>query len=98
MRAPGRETLCTSPPAPVPGGAAIDTLILMALFVAILGTLVVIIGRLLVRRSRGEGPFAPAQRERTEAERAQDRRAARTWGCLAVAVPAVLVVLYALTR
>lgn len=90
---------CAHPPsAPVPGGAVIDTLILMAMFVAILGSVIVIIGRLLVRRQRGEGPFAPGAEERTEAERAQDRRMARTWGCLAIAVPLVLLALYMLTR
>lgn len=98
MHAPGHETLCTSLFLPVPGGAAINTPILLALFVAILGSVIVIIGRLLVRRQRGEGPFAPQTRERTEEERAQDRRMARTWGCLALAVPLVLLALYTMTR
>lgn len=70
----------------------------MAMFIAILGSLVVLIGLLLVRRRRGEGPFAAPARERTEAERAQDRRTARIWGCLVVAVPLVLLAAYALTR
>ncbi|ASK66990.1 hypothetical protein CFK39_00870 [Brachybacterium avium] len=79
-----------------------DSLILIALFVAILVSVVVLIGRMLVRRreqrERWEAAGRPEPLPRTAEQKEQDRRTSITWGCLLVAVPVVLVLLYAVTR
>ena len=86
-------------PRPVPsGGSLIDTVFLLVLFVAILVSVVVLIGRLLVRRreqrERWEAAGRPEPTPRTPEEEERDRRTALFWGCLIVAVPAVLALLY----
>ncbi|QNN83542.1 hypothetical protein H3H54_08785 [Brachybacterium sp. Z12] len=79
-----------------------NTLILLALAVAILVSVVLLIGQLLVRRQREkelwERDGRPDAPERTSDQKAQDRKTAITWGCLIVAVPIVLVLLYTITR
>ncbi|MGP9613089.1 hypothetical protein ACT3TE_07515 [Brachybacterium sp. AOP42-B2-9] len=69
--------------------------------VAILVSVVILIGQLLVRRQRTREeweksgrPEAPAP---TPEEKAKERQTAVIWGCLIVAVPVVLVLLYAVT-
>ena len=98
----GRETLCTAASHRPFGGTAINTLILLALAVAILVSVVLLIGQLLVRRQREkelwESDGRPDAPERTSDRKAQDRKTAITWGCLIVAVPIVLVLLYTITR
>ncbi|MFC7374554.1 hypothetical protein ACFQS2_12780 [Brachybacterium sp. GCM10030267] len=69
----------------------------------ILAFLIVIIGRLLVRRNRDReeaeaAGFPGGERPRTDEERAQDRRTAVVWGCAALAVPCLLVLAYVVTR
>ena len=79
-----------------------ETLILAAIGVSIAVSLVVIIGRLLVRRREEkelwerEGRPEPAERSPEEKER--DRRTAMIWGCLIVALPVVLVLVYWVSR
>lgn len=72
------------------------------MFVSIAVFTVVIIGRLLLRRreqrERWEAAGRPEPQPRTAEEKERDRKTAITWGCLLVAVPVVLVVLYTLTR
>ncbi|HEX7349743.1 hypothetical protein [Brachybacterium sp.] len=92
-------------PSPVPrqsGGFAIDTLILLALFVAILVSVVVIVGRLLLRRKEAREEWEAAGRPeappRTPEDQARDKKTAIIWGCLVLAVPVVLVLLYSVTR
>jgi len=84
------------------GGSAIDTLILFALFTAILISVVVLIGRLLVhrraQREEWEANGRPEPVPRTAEEKERDRRTAITWGCLVIAVPVVLILLYTVTR
>lgn len=71
---------------------------LLVLFVAILVSVVVLIGRMLVRRreerERWEAAGRPEEAPRTPEEKERDRRTALTWGCLIIAVPAVLAMLY----
>ncbi|MGO2191080.1 MULTISPECIES: hypothetical protein [unclassified Brachybacterium] len=70
--------------------------------VAILVSVVVLVGQLLVRRQRAreewEKSGRPEAPERTHEEKMRDRQTAITWGCLVVAVPVVLVLLYTITR
>ncbi|WP_394216941.1 hypothetical protein [Brachybacterium vulturis] len=84
------------------GGSTIDTLILLALFVAILVSVIVLIGRMLVRRreerERWEADGRPEPIPRTAEQKEQDRKTAITWGCLLIAVPVALVLLYTVTR
>ncbi|MGP9536877.1 hypothetical protein ACT3SP_02640 [Brachybacterium sp. AOP43-C2-M15] len=81
------------------GGCVINTPILLALFVAILVSLVLLIGQMLLRRQRRrDDPDASREHPRTEEGKARDRRTGIVWGCLALAVPTVLVLLYAVTR
>ena len=84
------------------GGSVIETLVLATLFVVVLVSVVVLIGRVLVRRrqerERWEAEGRPEPPERTPEEQERDRRTALTWGCLLVAVPVALVLLYAVTR
>ncbi|WP_241237382.1 hypothetical protein [Brachybacterium saurashtrense] len=72
------------------------------MFTAILVALVVILSRLLLRRREAreqwEAAGRPEPTPRTPEERERDRRTALTWGCLVVAVPAVLMLAYAVTR
>ena len=79
-----------------------ETLILAAIGVSIAVSLVVIIGRLLVRRreekERWEREGRPEPAERTPEEKERDRRTAMIWGCLLVAVPVVLVLVYWVSR
>lgn len=79
-----------------------ETLILAAIGVSIAVSLVVIIGRLLVRRreerERWEREGRPEPAERTPEQKERDRRTAVTWGCLVVAVPVVLVLAYWVSR
>ena len=79
-----------------------ETLILAAIGVSIAVSLVVIIGRLLVRRreerERWEREGRPEPAERSPEEKERDRRTAVTWGCLVVAVPVVLVLAYWVSR
>lgn len=94
---------CAQSPIPaLTGGTAIDTLILLALAVAILVSVVLLIGQLLVRRQREKEQWErdgrPETPPRTSEQQTQDRRTTLTWGCLIVAVPLALVVLYTLTR
>ena len=94
---------CAQSPIPaLTGGTAIDTLILLALAVAILVSVVLLIGQLLVRRQREKEQWErdgrPETPPRTPEQQAQDRRTTLTWGCLIVALPLALVVLYTLTR
>ena len=80
----------------------IETLILSAIFVSILIFVVITIGRLLMRRreqrERWEQEGRPEPVPRTPEEKERDRRTAITWGCLALAMPVVLVLLYTVTR
>jgi len=80
----------------------VDTLILAAMAVAVAVSLVVIIGRLLVRRrverEQWERDGRPEPPERTAEQKERDRRTAVTWGCLIVAVPVVLVLVYWVSR
>jgi hypothetical protein len=80
----------------------VETLILAAIGVSIAVSLVVIIGRLLVRRreerERWEREGRPEPAERTPEQKERDRRTAVTWGCLVVAVPVVLVLAYWVSR
>ena len=79
-----------------------ETLILAAIAVSIAVSLIVIIGRMLVRRreerEQWERDGRPEPRERTPEETERDRRSASTWGCLVVAVPVVLVLAYWVSR
>lgn len=76
-----------------------ETLILAAIAVSIAVSLIVIIGRMLVRRrEQWERDGRPEPRERTPEEKERDRRSAITWGCLVVAVPVVLVLAYWVSR
>lgn len=85
-----------------PGGTAISNLILLAMAVAILVSVVLIIGQLLVRRQRAreewEKDGRPEAPEKTPEEKAKERQTAVIWGCLVIAVPVVLVLLYTVTR
>lgn len=87
---------------PSSGGPAIQTLILLVFAVAIAVTLVVVIGQMLVRRQRAreeaERTGQPIDQPRTPEEQARDRQTAVVWGCLVVAVPVVLALLYWFTR
>lgn len=69
---------------------------------AILVSVVVLIGRLLVRRreerERWEADGRPEPAPRTDEQKEQDRKTAITWGCLVLAVPVALVLLYTVTR
>ena len=69
---------------------------------AILVSVVLLIGQLLVRRQREKEQWErdgrPEAPERTSDQKTQDRKTAITWGCLIVAVPIVLVLLYTITR
>jgi hypothetical protein len=80
----------------------VETLILAAIGVSIAVSLIVIIGRMLVRRreerEQWERDGRPEPRERTPEEKERDRRSAITWGCLVVAVPVVLVLAYWVSR
>ncbi|WP_341855471.1 hypothetical protein [Brachybacterium sp. GPGPB12] len=79
-----------------------ETLILAAIAVSIAVSLIVIIGRMLVRRreerEQWERDGRPEPRERTPEEKERDRRGAITWGRLVVAVPVVLVLAYWVSR
>ena len=79
-----------------------ETLILAAIGVSIAVSLIVIIGRMLVRRreerEKWERGGRPAPRARPPQEEERDRRSAITWGCLVVAVPVVLVLAYWVSR
>lgn len=79
-----------------------ETLILAAIGVSIAVSLVVIIGRLLVRRreekERWEREGRPEPAERSPEEKERDRRTAMIWGCLIVALPVVLVLVYWVSR
>ena len=76
-----------------------ETLILAAIGVSIAVSLVVLIGRLLVRRREDRERWErPEPAERSPEEKERDRRTGITWGCLLVAVPVVLVLAYWLTR
>ena len=91
-----------SPPdQPIPE-VPVETLILAAIGVSIAVSLVVLIGRLLVRRredrERWEREGRPEHAERSPEQKERDRRTGITWGCLLVAVPVVLVLAYWLTR
>src|SRR5690625_1460912 len=83
-------------------GGVIETLILSAVCVSILVSVVVTIGRLRVRRreqrERGEQEGRPEPVPRSPEEKERDRRTAITWGCRALALPVVLVLLYTVTR
>ena len=87
---------------PLSGGPVIETLILLVFAVAIAVTLVVVIGQMLVRRNRAreeaERTGVPLDAPRSPEDQARDRQTSVIWGCLAVAVPAVLAMLYWLTR
>jgi len=80
----------------------VETLILAAIGVSIAVSLVVIIGRLLVRRreekERWEREGRPEPAERSPEEKERDRRTAMIWGCLIVALPVVLVLVYWVSR
>lgn len=64
--------------------------------------MVVLIGRLLVRRraqrEQWEADGRPDPVPRTPEQQERDRRTAITWGCLLIAVPTILVLLYTVTR
>ena len=79
-----------------------ETLILAAIGVSIAVSLIVIIGRMLVRRreerEKWERDGRPEPRELTPEEKERDRCSAITWGCLVVAVPVVLVLAYWVSR
>jgi hypothetical protein len=70
--------------------------------VAVAVSLVVIVGRLLVRRreerEQWERDGRPEPAERTPEQKERDRRTSIVWGCLLVAVPAVLVLAYWVSR
>lgn len=65
-------------------------------------TLIVVIGQMLVRRQRAreeaERTGQPLEPPRSPEEQARDRQTAVVWGCLVVAVPVVLALLYWFTR
>lgn len=65
-------------------------------------SVIVVIGRLLVRRREERAAWEAAGRPdplpRTPQEQARDRTTGITWGCLALAVPTVLVLLYVISR
>lgn len=69
---------------------------------AILVSVVLLISQLLMRRQRQneewEREGRPEDPPRTSEQKARDRQAAITWGCLIVAVPLVLALLYTITR
>ena len=96
----GRETLSTNrrPPPRPPRRPVIENLILIAIFVSILAFVVITIGRLLVRRKeqreQWERDGRPEPTPRTPEEQERDRKTAITWGCIVVAVPVVLMLLY----
>lgn len=102
MLSPAPPLVCPSPIPRQTGGIAIDTLILLALFVAILVSVVVIVGRLLLRRKEAREEWEAAGRPeappRTPEDQERDRKTAIIWGCLVLAVPVVLVLLYSVTR
>src|SRR5699024_10770549 len=79
-----------------------ETLVLAALFVSIVTFVVITIGRLVMRRreqrERWEQEGRPEPVPRTPEEKERDRRTAITWGCLALALPVVLVLLSTVTR
>lgn len=60
------------------------------------------ISRLLLRRREAreewEAAGRPGPTPRTPEERERDRKTAITWGCLVLAVPVALVLLYTITR
>lgn len=94
---------CPQPPAPATHWRpAIETLILLVLAVAIAGSLVVLIGQLLVRRNRAReelersGHTEPPPR--TDEQKARDAQTAKVWGCVVLLIPAALVAVYVLTR
>ena len=84
------------------GGTAITNLILLAMAVAILVSVVILIGQLLMRRQRAreewERSGRPEAPEKTPEEKATERQTGVIWGCLIVAVPVALVLLYTVTR
>lgn len=91
-------------PAPheLSGGTAIENIFYAALLAVFTIGLVLIIGRLLVRRreerAAWESDGRPEPLPRTPEEEARDRRTGITWGCLALAVPTVLVLAYLISR
>jgi hypothetical protein len=66
--------------------------------VAILVSVVLIIGRMLLRRKeqreQWEADGRPEAPPRTPEEKERDRKTAITWGCLVLAVPTVLALLW----
>ncbi len=89
-------------PLPPRGGLVIETLILAALVVAVLTSLVLLIGQMLVRRRRdreeAERTGHSPEEMRTPEQQARDRQTAVIWGCAIVLVPAFLAAAYLLTR
>jgi len=72
------------------------------MFTAILVFVVIIIARLLLRRREAreewEAAGRPEPAPRTPEQQERDRKTAITWGCLVLAVPVVLVLLYTVMR
>ena len=94
---------CPQPSAPAPlWRPAIENLILLVLAVAIAGSLVVLIGQLLVRRKHAreelERSGLTEPPPRTEEQKARDTQTAKIWGCLVLLIPAALVAVYLVTR
>ena len=94
---------CPQPPAPATHWRpAIETLILLVLAVAIAGSLVVLIGQLLVRRNRAREELERSGRTepppRTDEQKARDAQTSKIWGCIVLLIPAALVAVYVLTR
>ena len=74
-----------------------DTIILILFGLTIAAALVVTL--VTVLRSRRSGGWGGSdQAERTPQQKERDSRTMMIWGCLALAVPAVLVLAYMLTR
>ncbi|EYT50396.1 hypothetical protein [Brachybacterium muris] len=74
-----------------------DSLIPILFGLTILASLVVTLV-FLMRNRRAAKESGLDQVERTEEEKAKDRQTAITWGCLLIAVPLALVLVYTVTR
>lgn len=74
-----------------------DSLIPILFGLTILASLVVTFV-FLMRNRRAAKESGLDQVERTEEEKAKDRQTAITWGCLLIAVPLALVLVYTVTR
>lgn len=61
------------------------------------GILIVVLARLIPRWKR-EREAEAARPPRTEEEKTRDRQTEKIWGCLVIALPVLLVLVYFLTR